>query len=155
LFRWTLYVVSLTAVQDEKDCQRLPREQRDFIESIDGLGGFLAQSHISAENLHRLEILTQHPINEVKELRTLNSESMALRIRSEPVYDARFPDIVRRHLHPYSISHGQTNKPLSHFPRDMCKNKVLIGKLHPKHCSREDSGNSSFNDDCVLSRHGI
>lgn len=97
----------------------------------------------------------KHPINEVKELRTLNSESMALRIRSEPVYDARFPDIVRRHLHPYSISHGQTNKPLSHFPRDMCKNKVLIGKLHPKHCSREDSGNSSFNDDCVLSRHGI
>src|SRR5208337_2995781 len=81
--------------------------------------------------------------------------AISLRIRSEPVYDARFPDIVRRHLHPYSISHGQTNIPLSHLPRDMGKNKVLIGKLHPKHCSREDSGNSSFNDDCTLSRHGI
>jgi hypothetical protein len=69
------------------------------------------------------------------------------RMRSEPVNDARFPDIVRRHLHPYSISHGQTNIPLSHFPGNMGKNKVLIGKLHPKHCSREDGGNSSFNDD--------
>jgi hypothetical protein len=73
----------------------------------------------------------------------------------EPVNDPRFPDVVRRHLHPYSISHSQTNIPLSHLPRDMGENKMLIGKFHPKHCPREDSGNPSFNDDCALSGHDV
>jgi hypothetical protein len=43
-----------------KDCQRLPREQRDRIERMDELYGFLEQSNISPKNIARLEILAQH-----------------------------------------------------------------------------------------------
>jgi hypothetical protein len=66
---------------------------------------------------------------------------------SKPVNDTCLSHIIRRHLHLHSIPHGQTNKPLSHLSRDMGKYKMVIGKLHPKHCSREYRGNFSFNDD--------
>jgi hypothetical protein len=68
-------------------------------------------------------------------------------ILSEPVNDTCLSDIVRRHLHLYPIPYGQTNKPFSHLSREMSKYKMVIGKLHTKHCSREYSGNFSFNDD--------
>jgi hypothetical protein len=54
-----------------KDCQRLPREQRDRIERMDELYGFLDQSNISPKNIARLEILAQHASSEVKELALL------------------------------------------------------------------------------------
>src|SRR6202011_5542649 len=54
-----------------KDCQRLPREQRDRIERLDELYGFLNQSHISSNNIGRLEILTQHADNNVRQLAVL------------------------------------------------------------------------------------
>jgi hypothetical protein len=66
---------------------------------------------------------------------------------SEPVNDTCLSDIVRRHLHLYSIPYGQTNKPFSHLSREMGKYKMVSGKLHTKHCSREYSGDFSFNDD--------
>jgi hypothetical protein len=40
-----------------KDCQRLPRDERDRIERMDELYGFLDQSNISPKNIARLEIL--------------------------------------------------------------------------------------------------
>jgi hypothetical protein len=54
-----------------KDCQRLPRDQRDRIERIDELYGFLDQSNISVKNIARLEMLTQHASREVKDLALL------------------------------------------------------------------------------------
>jgi hypothetical protein len=54
-----------------KDCQRLPREQRDCIERFDELHGFLDQSHISLKNIRRLEILSYHAHNDVCQLATL------------------------------------------------------------------------------------
>jgi hypothetical protein len=54
-----------------KDCQRLPRDQRDRIECIDELFGFLDQSNISSKNIARLEILAQHASSEVKNLALL------------------------------------------------------------------------------------
>jgi hypothetical protein len=54
-----------------KDCQRLPRDQRDGIECMDELFGFLDQSNISRKNIARLEILTQHASSEVKNLALL------------------------------------------------------------------------------------
>jgi hypothetical protein len=54
-----------------KDCQRLPRDQRDRIECMDELYGFLDQSNISGKNIARLEILAQHASNEVKNLALL------------------------------------------------------------------------------------
>jgi len=54
-----------------KDCQRLPRDQRDRIERMDELYGFLDQSNISPKNIARLEILAQHASSEVKDLSLL------------------------------------------------------------------------------------
>jgi hypothetical protein len=54
-----------------KDCQRLPRDERDRIERMDELYGFLDQSNISPKNIARLEILTQHASSEVKDLALL------------------------------------------------------------------------------------
>src|SRR5580704_5463965 len=54
-----------------KDCQRLPRDQRDRIERMDELYGFLDQSNISPKNIARLEILAQHASSEVKALALL------------------------------------------------------------------------------------
>src|SRR5580704_9815180 len=51
-----------------KDCQRLPRDQRDHIERLDELYGSLEQSNISPKNIARLEILAQHASSEVKDL---------------------------------------------------------------------------------------
>ena len=54
-----------------KDCQRLPREQRDCIERLDELYGYLHQSHISLKNIGRLEILSHHADNDISQLATL------------------------------------------------------------------------------------
>ncbi len=54
-----------------KKCQRLPREQRDHIERLDELHGFLHQSVISAKNVARLKTLTGHSNHEVAELAAL------------------------------------------------------------------------------------
>jgi hypothetical protein len=54
-----------------KDCQRLPRDQRDHIERMDELCGFLEQSNISSKNIVRLEVLAQHTSSEVKDLALL------------------------------------------------------------------------------------
>ena len=54
-----------------KDCQRLPREQRDRIERMDELYGFLEQSNISPKNIARLEALARHASNEIKDLALL------------------------------------------------------------------------------------
>jgi hypothetical protein len=54
-----------------KDCQRLPRDQRDHIERMDELCGFLEQSNISSKNIARLEILAQHTSSEIKDLAIL------------------------------------------------------------------------------------
>lgn len=54
-----------------KECQRLPREERDAIERCDELHGFLDQSIISAKNMARLETLTRHEKPQVAELAAL------------------------------------------------------------------------------------
>ena len=51
-----------------KDCQRLPRDQRDRIERMDEMYGFLDQSNISGKNIARLEILAQLADSEITNL---------------------------------------------------------------------------------------
>jgi hypothetical protein len=54
-----------------KDCQRLPRDQRDRIERMDELYGFLEQSTISGKNIARLEILAQHASCKIRDFALL------------------------------------------------------------------------------------
>lgn len=49
----------------------MPPDERDHIERMDELCGFLEQSNISAKNIARSKILTQHASSEVSHLAAL------------------------------------------------------------------------------------
>jgi hypothetical protein len=57
----------------------LPRVERDRIERIDELYGFLDQSHISPKNVGRLKILAQHADSGVRQLANLLLEVARLK----------------------------------------------------------------------------
>jgi hypothetical protein len=50
-----------------KDCARLPRVERDRIQALLEIEGFLNQSHISAKNISRLKALARFPDQEVRD----------------------------------------------------------------------------------------
>jgi hypothetical protein len=54
-----------------KDCQRMPREERDRIERLDELWGFLDRANISPKNIGRLKTLVAHADSEVRNLARL------------------------------------------------------------------------------------
>jgi hypothetical protein len=76
-----------------KDCQHKPRAQRDRIERLDELSGFLRQSIISAKNQARLQILCQHADSEVRLLAELIRDIA----RAHPGRRRRVQTIARRH----------------------------------------------------------
>jgi hypothetical protein len=49
-----------------RDCQRLPREERDRVRSLLEIEGFLEQQNISAKNVARLKTLARSPDEEVR-----------------------------------------------------------------------------------------
>jgi len=57
-----------------QDCRRLPREERDRIERLDELYGFLDQSNISANKMRRLKVLAGHANPEVAAVAALISD---------------------------------------------------------------------------------
>lgn len=76
-----------------KKCQRLPREERDRIERLDELHGFLHQSVISGKNIARLQVLTAHVDLEVAQLAALILEIA----RVLPGKRSRWLKLARRH----------------------------------------------------------
>lgn len=62
-----------------KDCQKMPREQRDRIEAFDEMIGFLHQSNISKKNLTRLEKWAESTIPAVRSLAEFVHEVALLR----------------------------------------------------------------------------
>ena len=48
-----------------KDCQRLPREERDAVQALRDIDGFLNQRNISDKNISRLKSLLRSPNQEV------------------------------------------------------------------------------------------
>jgi hypothetical protein len=71
----------------------LPGDQREQIECLDELHGFLEQSNISAKNIARLEILTQHTSGEVRHLATMLLEIA----RVKPHKRRRWRFLAREH----------------------------------------------------------
>jgi hypothetical protein len=51
-----------------KDCSRLPKEERRFVEEADEVRGYLSQSNISTKNLTRLKALAHSSNPEIAEL---------------------------------------------------------------------------------------
>ena len=95
-----------------KDCQRLPRSEREQIERMDELSGFLEQSNISAKNIARLEILIHHNDHEVKRLAALVLDIARMKphkrrrwkflTQNHPVLFARLKELYRGDL-PYDV----------------------------------------------------
>ena len=54
-----------------KECQRRPKEELSRIEILDELYGFLDQSNISEKNFRRLEALTQHREDTIRQMAIL------------------------------------------------------------------------------------
>ena len=54
-----------------KDCMRLPKDKRQFIEEWEEIEGFLSQSNISKKNLWRLKTLMASPNSEIARIATL------------------------------------------------------------------------------------
>jgi hypothetical protein len=73
-----------------KDCQRLPREERDRIDRLNEVDNFLSQSHISPKNIARLQVLTQHASVEVRELAQLVLEVARLPPHKRPTMEETF-----------------------------------------------------------------
>lgn len=42
-----------------KECQKLPRERREYLEAVDELNGLVAQANLSARNVARLKVLSK------------------------------------------------------------------------------------------------
>ena len=76
-----------------KDCQRMPGEERERIERLDELDGFLRQSNISGKNLKRLETLRDHAEPEVATLAALVLDVA----RVLPGKRSRWLKLARRH----------------------------------------------------------
>jgi len=53
-----------------KQCARIPKEQRRVIEVEEEIFGFMAQTHISARNISRLQTLAASPVRRISELAT-------------------------------------------------------------------------------------
>src|SRR5438045_921942 len=54
-----------------KECQRLPREERERIQLSEELNGFLEQSNISVKNVARLKSLAGHKDHQIANLAAL------------------------------------------------------------------------------------
>ena len=62
----------------------------------------------------------------------------------EAVDDARLIDVVRRHLKFNAIADGKSNKSFAHFPGNVRKDKMLVGKSNPEHGTGQDRHDRSF-----------
>jgi hypothetical protein len=106
-----------------KDCQRMPRKKHDRIERLDELHGFLHQSHISAENLKRLEILRGHSELEIATLAGLiqdvarvlpgkRSRWLKLVQRHRPLFDRAVAVLGVEYLEELLAGYGDFDSPL-------------------------------------------
>jgi hypothetical protein len=66
---------------------------------------------------------------------------------TKPINNTGLANVVGGHLHPDAISSGQTDKPFSHFSRDVRQYDLLIDNLNPKHRSGQHGDYFSFNRD--------
>jgi len=62
----------------------------------------------------------------------------------EAVNDARFVNVIRRHLEFDAITDGESNKSFAHFSGNMCEDKMLVGQSNPEHSAGQDRHDRSF-----------
>ncbi len=62
----------------------------------------------------------------------------------EPPGDARFIEIVRRHLHFHAVADGETHPSLAHFATDRGEHEVLVVQLDAEHSPRQHCLHAAF-----------
>ena len=65
-------------------------------------------------------------------------------IFSEAIDDARFIDVVWRHLQLNSIANGKSNKSFAHFSGNVREDKMLVGESDPEHGAGQHRHDRSF-----------
>jgi len=65
----------------------------------------------------------------------------------QPPNDARFVQIVWRHLHFNAVADGESNPAFAHFSRDGRQDKVLVVEFDSEHCSRQNRVHYSLDFD--------
>jgi hypothetical protein len=109
----------------------MPREERDRLERLDELHGFLHQSMISAKNVARLDALTGHADHQVAELAALILEIarvlpgkrnrwLKLARRHRPLFNQTIELFGVEFFEDLLAGHGDFESPLWHI-LDQCR----------------------------------
>src|SRR5208337_5200139 len=64
---------------------------------------------------------------------------------ADPPGDARFAQIIGRHLHLHPVAHGQAHPSLAHLAANGRQHLVLVFQINSKHCAGEDNRHDAFN----------
>lgn len=82
-----------------KDCQRLPREQRDAVQALRDIDGILDQRNISAKNMARLKTLCRSSNEEVRQKAQLVLEMARIaphRRKRRGILARQMPELLNR-----------------------------------------------------------
>lgn len=91
-----------------RECQKLPQIERDRVDLMQELEGYLQQSHISDRNLSRLRKLSQHALPEISTLAAILHDIGVV----TPFKRRRFKRLAREHrelLSRYNTYFGYTD----------------------------------------------
>jgi hypothetical protein len=139
-----------------KDCQRIPRAERDRMERLDELHGFLDQSHFSGKNFARLKTLSAHADREVAEHAALILEIarvlpgkrnrwLKLARRHRPLFQRALEFFGREFFEDLLAGYGDFESPLWNILRR--------DRIAPPWTARDcDCGSSRPFKDCCLDR---
>jgi hypothetical protein len=134
-----------------KDCQRMPREKREWIERLAELYGFLHQSNISPKNLKRLQELRRHSDPEVATLAALilnvasvlpgkRSRWLKLAQRHRQLFYRAVGLLGVEYFQEMMAGHGDFESPLwkilNDYPDPCAKPSLPLVRLAPSRASR-------------------
>ena len=74
---------------------------------------------------------------------------------AQPVGNSSLAQVVRRHLQPNAIAHGQPHEMLAHLSGQMRQNFVLIIQFDPEHGAGKNRRNRAFEFDRLFSAHAF
>jgi len=74
---------------------------------------------------------------------------------TEPVSDARFGQVIRRHLQAHAVADGQAHEMAPHFSGDVGQHLVLVVQDDAEHGSGQNGLNRSFQFNGLFRVHGV
>ena len=75
----------------------------------------------------------------------INKDSLA-----EPINDACFVNVVRRHFHFDAVANGKADEAFAHLSRNMREDIVFVRERDSEHGAGQNGCDSSFHLDCFF-----